>query len=74
MKITVKLFAGLRAERFDEKGFDIDGVHDIDHLLKMIDLKREDVTIIFINGRHAGYDTVISDGDIVALFPPIGGG
>jgi len=74
MKITVKLFATLRTGKFEEKVFDIDNTPDIDYLLNMVNLKREDVAIIFINGRHGDYNTTVTDGDIIALFPPIGGG
>jgi len=74
MKIKVKLFATLRKERFDEKYFEIDNGSDIEYLLKKIQLKKEEIAIIFINGKHADLNTVISDGDDIALFPPIGGG
>lgn len=74
MKITVKLFATLRTGRFDESEFEIDTGTDIDSILGKTGIRREEVAIIFINGIHAGYNTEISDGDIVSLFPPIGGG
>ena len=74
MKIKVKLFATLRKERFDEKDLEIDNGSDIEYLLKKIQLKKEEIAIIFINGKHADLNTVISDGDDIALFPPIGGG
>ena len=74
MKIKVKLFATLRKERFDEKNFEIDSGSDIEYLLKKIQLKKEEIAIIFINGKHADLNTIINDGDDIALFPPIGGG
>lgn len=74
MRITVKLFATLRTGRFDEKVFDINISPDVDYLLKKINLEREEVAIIFINGRHGDYDSKIADGDVVSFFPPIGGG
>lgn len=74
MKITVKLFATLRTGRFDENVFDVDTCTDIDCLLEKINLKREEVAIIFINGIHGDYNSKVSENDIVSLFPPIGGG
>lgn len=74
MKITVKLFATLRTGRFDETVLDIEGTAVIEYLLELLNLKHEEVAIIMINGRHCGRNTVISEGDVVALFPPIGGG
>jgi len=74
MKIKVKLFATLRDERFSEKEFDVDGGTDVDFMLKQLNLKHEEVPIIFINGRHADFDTVLNENDDIAFFPPIGGG
>ncbi|HNX25372.1 MAG TPA: MoaD/ThiS family protein [Spirochaetota bacterium] len=74
MKVKVKLFATLRKDRFEGKEFEIDDGKDVDYLLNMFNLKREDVTIIFINGIHADYDTLLKESDDIAFFPPIGGG
>ena len=38
------------------------------------ELAREDVRIILLNGVHAGLDSVLADGDRLALFPAVGGG
>jgi molybdopterin converting factor small subunit len=74
MKIKVKLFASLRQERFDEKEFEIDEGSDVDFLLKKFRFKHEEVNIVFINGIHADYNTILNDGDNVAFFPLLGGG
>jgi molybdopterin converting factor small subunit len=74
MKVKVKLFATLRDGRFSEKEFDIEAGSDVELLLKMFNLKHEDVPIIFINGRHADFDTILNENDDIAFFPPIGGG
>jgi molybdopterin converting factor small subunit len=74
MKIKVKLFASLRQERFDENEFEIDAGSDVDFLLNKFSLKHEDVNIVFINGIHADYNTILNDGDDVAFFPLLGGG
>ncbi len=74
IRVTVKLFATLRKDRFDvTEGKFPDGttVGDIVH---HYDLPEKDVTLIFINGRHGEFDTALSDGDTLALFPPVGGG
>ncbi len=34
----------------------------------------DDPRVVFINGRHAPEDTVLSDGDRLAIFPPVAGG
>jgi len=35
---------------------------------------RGEAAIIFVNGKHAGPDHVMLDGDTLSIFPPIGGG
>lgn len=39
-------------------------------LLQDMGLDRTDVEAVFINGRVAPFDTIIKDGDRVALVPP----
>ena len=74
MKIKLKLFATLRNDRFDELELDVEKGSNVDILFDRFKLKQDDVAIIFINGRHADYNTLLNDGDDVAFFPPIGGG
>lgn len=74
MKVKVKLFATLRQDRFSEQDFEFSEGSDVDSVLKMLNLERDDVPIIFINGRHADFNSVIKEKDEVALFPPVGGG
>ncbi|HZK48680.1 MAG TPA: MoaD/ThiS family protein [Thermoleophilia bacterium] len=37
-------------------------------------LRRADIHIIMINGKHASMDSELVDGDRLGLFPPVGGG
>jgi sulfur-carrier protein len=74
MHVTVKLFATLRKDRFDERNVELaDGV-TAGELIDMIAIPPTDVTLIFINGRHSIPEAKLADGDTLALFPPIGGG
>lgn len=74
IRITIKLFATLRKYRFDvAEGEFPDGVTVSDVLLRY-SVPEKEVTLIFINGRHGDYDTVLFDGDTLSLFPPVGGG
>lgn len=74
MTVTVKLFATLRTNRFSEKQFELEEAITVEELIKKIGLPSEQVSIIFVNGRHAKQDTVLKNGDEIAFFPPIGGG
>ena len=37
-------------------------------------LRRAEIHIIMINGKHGSLHTELVDGDRVGLFPPVGGG
>jgi len=74
IRVRVKLFAGLRRGRFEDKEFEFQSGAGIDDILCSLNLKREDASIVLINGRHSSYETEINDGDIIALFPATGGG
>ncbi len=37
-------------------------------------LPQKTIKLIFVNGVHAKLDTILTDGDRVGLFPPVGGG
>lgn len=37
-------------------------------------LRRSDIHIIMINGKHGSLESELVDGDRVGLFPPVGGG
>jgi molybdopterin converting factor small subunit len=74
MHVTVKLFATLRKDRFDERELELaDGV-TAGEIIDMIAVPPTEVTLIFINGRHSVPEAKLADGDTLALFPPIGGG
>ena len=74
MKITVKLFATLRDQRFDTSDVDCPEGSCVRDILRIIKLPEDEVAIIFLNGRHAEFDDIINSNDTLAFFPPIGGG
>ena len=72
--IEVRLFATLREGRgkvqmLDAADIDIAG----DIILRLV-IPAEEVAILLINGFHQKPETPVKDGDIVAIFPPVGGG
>ncbi len=74
MHVTVKLFATLRKDRFDEKDLDLPAGVTAGEIISMFAIPPAEVTLIFINGRHSTPEAKLADGDTLALFPPIGGG
>jgi len=74
MQITVKLFATLRAGRFEEKTLEFPDGTTVGEILGELAIPEKEVTLFFINGRHADLTAVLSVGDTLSLFPPVGGG
>ncbi len=74
IKITVKLFATLRQGRFDIAEREYPAGTTIGRVIENLELPPEKVTIIFLNHRHAQPEQELSEGDVLAFFPPIGGG
>jgi sulfur carrier protein len=82
VKITVKLFATLRENRFSIKDYDCDDEFENDGreplrvrgVIEQLGISEKDAAIIMLNGRHVKLGQELSDGDILAIFPPIGGG
>ena len=74
MIITIKLFATLRDGRFDEAEMLFTEGASVRDALETLALGSDEAAIIFVNGRHADPETILSPGDILSIFPPIGGG
>lgn len=75
MKIEVRLFAYFREGR-DKKYFMEINEENITprYILEKLNIKVEEVAILLINGRDGKADTLLRDGDVLSLFPPVGGG
>jgi len=79
--VTVRLFALLREQLgISELEMEFDGEATLSSLLDRL----EDMDPLFdrirskilkaVNGRYATEDTLLKDGDVVALMPPVSGG
>ena len=77
--VHVKLFATLRQARPDVplgQAFPLDlpeGATMAD-LIRELALPDEEVKLIFVNALFRDRDYVLSEGDEVGIFPPVGGG
>lgn len=74
MKIEVRLFATFRKSRWKNKVLDFEDGSNIKDVLFHLNIEEASLGIALINGRHSINDEVLKDGDVLALFPPIGGG
>ena len=72
--IEVRLFAGLRQGRQKIYHMESDSVKNVQDIMDVLDIRREEVNILLINGFHQKSETEVKDEDIVSLFPAVGGG
>jgi molybdopterin synthase catalytic subunit/molybdopterin converting factor small subunit len=74
MRVTVRLFAGLR-ERAGWGTREIDGVERAGDVWPRLDLGDEPPGLLYaVNKEYADRDRELADGDEVALIPPVSGG
>ena len=74
MKITVKLFAYFRDNRFNIEEWDIDNGTTVGSIVDSLDIDREEVGVLMINHKHTQFDVEPQTGDTLAIFPVVGGG
>ena len=72
--IEVRLFATLREGRGKVQHLDPAGISVAGDIVRLLDIPAEEVAILLINGFHQKPETPVKDGDIIAIFPPVGGG
>ena len=58
----------------DEDLMDAAGITCAGDIIAKLDIPPEEVSILLINGFHQKPESPVKDGDVVALFPPVGGG
>ena len=74
MRVTVKVFAGLR-ERAGWAERDLENVARVGDVWAALDLGEEPAGLLYaVNRDYADADRALSDGDEVALIPPVSGG
>jgi len=72
---TIKFFANLRNIAPPKKIMTLPTGSTVSTVLDMFKIAEATKLIILINGSpHQKRETVIKDGDIVAIFPPLAGG
>jgi len=74
MTVEVRLFSALREGRFRNKTLAVEPPASPADLLRQLAIPRQDVAITLVNGRFVTADAALAEGDVVALFPAIGGG
>ena len=72
--VEVRLFAGLRQGRQKIYQMEPDSVKNVQDIMDVLNIQRNEVNILLINGFHQKPETEVKDEDIVSLFPAVGGG
>lgn len=74
IKVEIRLFATFRENREKKYFWELDKNTNVLDVLNKLDIDREDVSIILLNGLDGDANRKLSDGDVLSLFPPVGGG
>ena len=72
--IEVRFFATLRNGRGKITEVPAEEVSTAGDILRRFEIPAEEVAILLINGFHSKPENSVKDGDIISLFPPVGGG
>ncbi len=76
IQITIKLFAHYRQNKFSVKEFNYKDDIKIKDIIENIDINidKYPIGIILVNGKHADESSTVNDGDVLSIFPKVGGG
>lgn len=80
MQITVRLLASYRkylpSEHDELAGYQVHALPGarVGDVLSKLPIPPDDVLTFFVNGRHAQRDQELQEGDVLSVFPAVGGG
>jgi molybdopterin converting factor small subunit len=76
MKITVKLFAQYRDGRFKVKVKDYPEGTTAQDIMNELGISEERLPlgVLMVNSKHEKEEYILQEGDMLALFPKVGGG
>ncbi len=81
MNITVRLFAGLKCGNKELEYFGLDDFNielptrmNLEELLSFLGIPAEMAKIVLVNGLFQPLTYILSEGDELSVFPPVGGG
>jgi molybdopterin synthase sulfur carrier subunit len=74
IKVEVRLFATFRQGRDKIQVMEVEEGTTIADILRVLNIAEDEVAIMLLNGKDGSADRQVKDGDVISLFPPIGGG
>jgi len=74
MELQIKLFATLREGRGKIVTKEFSSPTTPKKVLEDLNIAEEDVAILLVNGVDGNLDQKLQEGDVLSIFPPVGGG
>ncbi len=74
MQVTVKLYATFRTGRFAKEEREVAEGTRVAAIVDELRIPVPEIGVTMANGRHVELDHLVRDGDVIAIFPVIGGG
>ena len=78
MRIEVKYYAWIREKIGEKEMLEVDDGATVREIVEKLREKHADLAgeniLIAVNGRTVDLNTCLKEGDLVAVFPPAGGG
>jgi len=74
MQVEVRLFAVFRQGRFNRTAMDLPEGTPLRDLILQLEIPEKEVSLPLVNGQYSPLDRALAAGDVVALFPAVGGG
>jgi sulfur carrier protein ThiS len=72
--LTIKLFAIFQKGRFAVQTREYPPSTTVEEIVNDLRIPKVEVGILLLNGRHVTFDHCPDAGDVLAIFPVIGGG
>lgn len=74
VKIEVRLFATFRVGREKKQFIEFGDICTVREVINKLNIKEHELAILLINGRDGSIESKLMDGDVISIFPPVGGG
>lgn len=74
MPVTIKLFASFQQGRFEVQQRKLPPGTTLGSLLDQLEIPRQELGVLLVGGRHADVARVAQPGDVISIFPLLGGG
>jgi molybdopterin synthase sulfur carrier subunit len=74
MLVTIKLFATFRTGRFGQETREYAPATTVGDILNELNLPLDEIGATLINHIHVEEDQALQDGDVLSIFPLVGGG